>query len=122
MFSEILKLSEYYFSLSINNVNNIQDRIFKLAATIDMGEPVEAGKGIAEIIKFLLKRIDSKNREKSLYKLKKKIWNLNEWEMSSKKMPASSSLGISISFIKNILNGHPAPYIRSILSEIYRNL
>lgn len=121
MYSEILILCDYYNC--IINKNNNDDRILKLAAaTIDLGDPVQAGKGIAEIVKFLLKKIDLKNRPNSQYKLRQKIWNLNEYEMSSKKSPASASLGQSISFIKNILNGHNASYIRSILKEIVGNL
>lgn len=121
MYSEILKLSECYLNL-INN-NKIKNRMYKLAeATIDLGNPIQAGKGIAEIIKFLLKRIDVQNRPKSQYRLKEKIWNLNEFQMSAKKSPASASLGQSISFVKNILNGHSASYIREILKETVRNL
>src|SRR6266581_6257445 len=117
MFSEILKLSEHYLFLTTKE-NKVKNRMFKLAAaTIDLGEPIQAGKGIAEIIKFLLKRIDPKTRPHSQYKLKEKLWHLNEYQMSNKKSPASASLGLSISFVKNILNGNPPLYIRSILKE-----
>jgi|ERR1700748_835170 len=121
MFLEILKLSEDYILLS--EMLNRQNRMFKLAAaTIDLGDPVQAGKGIAEIIKFLLRRIDEKNRSKSQFNLRQKIWNLNEFQMSAKKSPASASLGQSISFVKNVLNGHNSAYIRAILKEIVGNL
>jgi hypothetical protein len=121
MYSEILSLSEYYSYLI--NKEKIKNRMYKLAAaTIDLGDPVQAGKGIAEIIKFLLKRIDPKTRPTAQYKLKQKIWYLNEFQISSKKSPASASLGQSISFVKNILNGHNSAYIRAILKEIVGNL
>lgn len=123
MFSDILKLSEDYLYYIENYNDTIQNRMFKLAAaTIEMGDPIHAGKGIAEIVKFLIKRIDPQNRPKALEKLKVKIWNLNEWQLSSKKMPASASLGQSISFVKNLLNGHNTKYIRDILREIVKNL
>ena len=130
MSSEILKLSEYlYFKYDINNLYllqkqaKIKQRMFKLAtSTIDLGDPIQAGRGIAEIIKFLLKKIDLNNRPKSQYNLKKKIWNLNEFQMSNKKSPASASLGQSLSFVKNVLNGHNPSYIRAILREIVENL
>lgn len=121
MYAEILKLSEYY--LYCIKKDNIRNRMYKLAAsTIDLGDPVQAGKGIAEIIKFLLKRIDPHSRPMSQEKLRAKIWNLNEYQMSAKKSPASASLGQSISFVKNVLNGHNADYIRAILREIVGNL
>lgn len=119
MYSEILKLSDCYYNL----IYTKEYRIFKLASSaINMGDPVFAGRGIAEIVKFLLKRIDVKNRGLSQEKLKYKIWNMNEFQLSSKKSPNSAAIGNSISFVKNVLNGNNPDYIRAILKEIVRNL
>ena len=97
--------------------------MYKIAAsTIDLGSPESAGRGIAEIVKFLLKRIDPLNRPKSIFNLRNKIWNMNENEIASKKTPASASIGSSITFIKTLLNGHPASYVRNIITEIVKNL
>lgn len=97
--------------------------MYKLAASvIEMGSPEEAGRGIADIVKFLLKRIDQDNRPEAARKLRLKIWHLNENEISSKKTPSSASLGQSITFIKTILNGHEPSYIRNVLANIVRNL
>jgi len=102
---------------------NRSERMYKIAAsTIDLGNPESAGRGIADIVKFLLKRIDIVNRPKSIFNLRNKIWNLNENEISSKKTPASASLGASLTFIKTILNGHNPHYIREIISAIVKNL
>jgi hypothetical protein len=39
-------------------------RTYKMAAAvIEMGSPQEAGRGIADIVKFLLKRINQENRQ-----------------------------------------------------------
>ena len=98
-------------------------RMYKMAAAvIEMGSPEEAGRGIADIVKFLLKRINQESRAEAVRKLRLKIWNLNENEISSKKTPSSASLGQSITFIKTILNGHQPNYIRDVLSNIVRNL
>lgn len=98
-------------------------RLLKLANTlIQMGDAAHAGKGIADIVKFLMQRISIDGRSQALMKLREKILNLNEQEISGKKTPASASLGQSITFIKTILNGHPPAYIRSILTEIAKNL
>ena len=98
-------------------------KTIKLARTIiEMGTPEVAGKGIADIILFLLKRIEPENRAKAIRKLKFKIWELDEINISSKKTPASASLGQALTFIKTILNGHNPHYIRSVLSNIVRNL
>lgn len=102
-------------------VNN--ERLFAIAASIiEMGSPEEAGKGIADIVKFLMTRIDLDKRQVSMDKLRDKIWYLDEHAISSKKTPASGSLGQSITFIKTILNGHQPQYIRAVLSNIVRNL
>jgi transcription termination factor NusB len=98
-------------------------RLYKLAAsTIEMGSPQEAGKGIADIVKFLMTRINDDKYQESLNKIRDKIWYLNEYDISSKKTPASASLGQSITFIKTILNGHQPKYIRDVLNNIVRNL
>lgn len=98
-------------------------RMYKLAATtIEMGSPEIAGKGIADIIKFLMQRIGEDGQPKAYAKLRYKIWHLNENEISSKKTPSSASLGQSLTFIKTILNGHHPKYIRDVLSNVVRNL
>lgn len=100
-----------------------RQRMYKLAeATIEMSDPTHAGKGIADIVHFLIKRISISKRPNSLNKLKYKIWNLNEWDLSSKKSPSTASLGQAITFIKTILMGHSPIYIRSVLREIVKNL
>lgn len=100
-----------------------KERMYKLAAgIIEMGDPVHAGRGIADIVRFLLERISVEKRRGSLNNLRYKIWNLNEWELGAKKTPSSASLGQAITFIKTILMGHSPIYIRSVLKEIVRNL
>ena len=104
-------------------MSSINPRLYKLAAAvIQMGSPEAAGKGVADIVKFLLQRISLERRNVSMFKLRKKIWELNEQEIASKKTPSSASLGQSITFIKTILNGHDPAYIRKVLTHIVRNL
>lgn len=87
-----------------------------------MGTPSEAGRGIADIVRFLIQRISQESRNKSLQGLKRKIWNLNEFDIASKKTPPSASLGQSITFIKTILIGHDPRYIREVLKHVVYNL
>ena len=97
----------------------LTNRMFKLANKItDIGNPEEAGRGIASIVKFLLKKIDPITRAQSTSKLRDRIWNLNELEIASKKSPNSASIGQSISFVKNVLNGRDPKYIREVLRNI----
>ncbi len=97
----------------------IQNRMFKLANVMtDIGDPDTAGKGIASIVKFLLKKIKPENRQVITNKMRDRIWNLNELDMASKKSPVSASIGNSISMVKNILNGRDPKYIRETLRYI----
>lgn len=95
----------------------------KLASeTIELGDPRIAGKDIANVIKFLTKKIKSESRPEALRKLRDKIWHLSEINMATKKTPSSASLGQSLTFIKTVLNGHSSNYIRQVLEHIVRNL
>jgi hypothetical protein len=103
--------------------NDSDERILKLAdRLIEMGDPERAGRGLADIVKFLMKRISPEKMSKSLTNLRKKIWHLNENAIADKRTPASASLGQSITFIKTVLNGHDPKYIRQILESIVKNL
>lgn len=87
-------------------------------AIINMGNPSVAGKGLADICKFLLTRIPESGRAKALDNLRNKILVLNEYEISGKSMPAYSSLGQSLSFVQNVLHGHDPAYVRRVLNAI----
>jgi hypothetical protein len=103
-------------------VDELDEDMEKVASAIEMGDPQYAGKYIAEMIKFLMRKISVERRAKSISGLRKKIYSLNEHELASKKMPASSALGQAISLTKNILMMHPPQYIRDVLNSIVGNL
>lgn len=94
----------------------------KQASAINLGDPEFAGKYLADLLRFLLRRISAERRPKSIESLKRKIYYLNEYVMAGKKTPPSSSMGQSIVLLKNILLEHPPTYIRTVLNSIVRNL
>ena len=97
--------------------------MYKLAAaTIEMGAPDTAGKGIADIVKFLLQRIEPHNRADAYKNIRDKIRRIDPMEIYSKKTPATSSIGQSLTFIKTILIGHDVTYISAVLNNIVKNL
>lgn len=107
----------------IKKSSSLQPRLLKLAqSVIQMGQPELAGKGVAEIVKFLMQRIPASKQQQTLAKLRDKIWNLDEREIASKKSPATASLGQSITFIKTVLQGHSPEYIRSVLASTVKYL
>lgn len=107
----------------MNDVSKIQERMFKMAAlTLDMGSPRTAGHGIAQIIKFLMRRVPQNRHQELTKKLRAKIWQLNDYSISSKKIVPTTALGQSITFIKNVLMGHNPAYIREVIKNITINL
>jgi hypothetical protein len=94
----------------------------KYANAIDLGNADEAGAYLANLVRFLLRRISAVNRPKSIENLRKKIYYLNEYQMAGKKVPPSSSMGQSLTLLKTILLEHNPKYIRNVLNSIVRHL
>lgn len=110
--------------IKFNKINKIKldKNIIKNAAITELGNPEIIGKYISDIVKFIMNRISAENRAHSLENLKRKIYALNENELASKTMPASSAMGQSITFIKHILFNHDPGYVRKVINNIVKNL
>jgi len=100
----------------------VNKKLVKNAAISELGDPVLVGKYLADIVRFTLNRISSEKRPQSIQNLRNKLYYLNENEISSKKMPASSALGQSITFVKHVLFNQDASYIREVLNNLVKNL
>jgi hypothetical protein len=96
--------------------------IEKAAEAIAMGDPKFAGKYLADLIKWMMQRISAERRPKSIENMKKKIYYLNEYQISAKKLPASSSMGQAITLLKHLLLNHSPQYIREVLNNVVRFL
>lgn len=99
----------------------VDNEIIKTAAT-SLGDPVSVGKYLSDIVKFTLNRISPAKRQGALNKLKQKFYYLNENEIALKKMPASSAMGQSITFVKTVLFQNDARYIREVLNNLVKFL
>jgi|ERR1700722_12218559 len=100
----------------------LKDIITKTAAAIELGKPEEAGRYLAALVKFLLKRISPEKRAKAINSMKNKIYYINEYTIASKRTPPSSSMGQSLTILKTLLLEHNPIYIRSVLNEIVKAL
>jgi hypothetical protein len=100
----------------------LNQKLVKKAAQADLGNPINVGNYLANIVKFLLRRISVAKRIPATNRLKNKFLALNENELSQKKMPASSSLGQSITFVKTVLFNHDPKYIREVLNNLVKFL
>lgn len=96
--------------------------LVKNAAVSELGDPRLVGKYLSDIIRFTLSRISPEKRQNSIDSLKRKIYSLNENEISGKNLPPSSAIGQSITFVKHVLFNHNAKYIREVINNIVRNL
>ena len=100
----------------------LNKKIIKNAVTTELGDAELVGKYLSDIVKFTLGRISPEKRPGSLNKMKGKIYYLNENELAAKKMPASASMGQSITFVKHVLFNHDPKYIRRVLNSLVRYL
>lgn len=101
---------------------NRTQRILALGSALELGDPDIAGKSLADIVLFLLKRIPAHQRPNAIRKMLIKFRTMNSEEIASKDMRPFSSMGQSISFIKNVLSGHDPLYVRRVLDAIIRNM
>jgi transcription termination factor NusB len=104
------------------NIRDENELMEKAASAIDLGDAETAGKYLADLIRFLTKRISPERRPQALNSLKRKIYYINEYAIAGKKTPPSSSLGQSLTLLKTILLEHNPPYIRGVLNSIVKNL
>ena len=77
---------------------------------------------IKNIIDVMLFRMSPEARVKSFPNIKNKLNELNILEMSNKKSPGGASIGLSISLVKNILNGRDPYFIKLVLNELGKGL
>jgi len=110
--------------IKLNKIHpiKINRKLVKTAAISELGDPIWVGKYLADIIRFSLNRISADKRPLALNRLRNKIYNMNENEIGSKNMPATSSMGQSITFVKHVLFNHDPQYVRAVLNNITRNL
>ena len=144
---DFLKIHKFYFDKAVKNkLKDPQDTAFQHAflkftkkhkvnlnktlvkqaarhgSRAELGEPVAVGKYLADIIRLTLRRISPFSRNKAVSKLKGKLYYLKETDLALKKMPASSAMGQSITFVKNLLFGQDPIYIRKVLNSLVKYL
>lgn len=98
-------------------------KMIKIAQTlVEMGNPELAGKAISNVIKFLITKMPESERSNAVQRIRNELLSLPVNEISSKKMPASASIGQSISLIKNTLSGKDPDFIRKVIENATRNM
>lgn len=100
------------------------ERFLKIAQLqpMPLGDAASAANHIIPVIRFLMDRVPSKQRNNFIEKLRQKIWNISELELSNKMVTSGSAIGQAITFVKNILMGHNPAYIREVLKHVATKL
>ncbi len=115
LLSETLKTFDKKYQIILDSRN------IKQASAITQSSEVVA-KYLANIIKFTLSKISQEKRPGSLTRVRNKISKLDYMQISKKKMPASSAMGQSITFVKHTLFGQTPEYVRDVLNYLVRIL
>ena len=80
--------------------------------------PKYVAQEIAKVIGIMISRLKYENRPNAYRSLKDKIVDLNVIEISNKKSPGGAAIGVSISLVKNMLNGKDPYFVRSVINHL----
>lgn len=100
----------------------INKKLVKNAAIAELGNAAQVGAYLANIVKFTLSRVDPSKRYDATMSLQSKFNNMDAGEISTKNLPQSSAVGQSITFVKHVLFGQDAKYVRDVLDALVRSL
>ena len=100
----------------------INKKFVKIATVTELGNPVEVGRYLANICRFILNRLDTEKRNKALESLRNKFYTINSSELANKTSPPTAAVGQSITFVKHVLLNQNPQYIRDVLNNIAGNL
>tara|TARA_Y100000034_G_C6782123_1_gene349659 strand:- start:29 stop:328 length:300 start_codon:yes stop_codon:yes gene_type:complete len=84
--------------------------------------PVYVAEELHKIIKIMIARLSFESRAKSYLNLKDKIEEFDSMEIANKKSPGGAAIGVSLSLVKNVLNGKDPYFINIVLNELVRRL
>jgi hypothetical protein len=117
-YKKTLHRAEQY--LGIDSGTNPQ--LAKEAQANIVHNPILVAKQIKGIIDVMVGRMSPEARQRAYPNLNNRVKNLNIPELSGKKSPGGASIGISITLIKNILNGRDPMFISAVINELVKYL
>lgn len=100
----------------------LKKKLVKNAALASLGDPAQVGKYLADIVRFTISNLPPERRNKALNTLRSKFYTMNAAAIAQKELPPTSSIGQSITFVKQVLFNHDQGYIRQVLDNVARNL
>jgi len=112
--------SAYLKILNRANQYLSNDKMIKTADPYQ--NPLIVAQRVKQIIDILVSRFATDARIRSYPNIKSKILKLNPVEIANKKSPGGAAIGVSITLIKNILNGRDPYFIHSVINNLARIL
>lgn len=82
--------------------------------------PQYVAEQIKNIIEVMVSRMSPEARQRAYPTVMEKVKILNIQDISNKKSPGGASIGVSISLIKNILNGRDPIFIKLVMDELLK--
>jgi len=80
--------------------------------------PKYVAKVIYNVIEVMINRISMQSRYKAKPNIKKRIEQINIYDVSKKRAPGGAAIGLSIGLVKNILNGQSPTFIQMVINEL----
>jgi hypothetical protein len=93
----------------------------KESQSLEQG-PDYVAEQIYSIMRIMVTRMPYESWHKSFSSLAEKINDINSLEVSNKQSPGGAAIGVSISLVKNILNGRDPYFIRLVLDNLIKKI
>jgi hypothetical protein len=100
----------------------LNKKMIKSAAISELGDPAQVGQYLANIVRFVLARLQPDQKNKAMETLRAKFQATNADELAQKTSPPTAGIGQSITFVKHVLFNQSPLYIREVLNNLSRNL
>lgn len=100
----------------------VKKKLVKNATVSELGDPIQVGKYLANIVRFTLNRVPADKRQNAINSLRQKFYTFNANEIAQKDLPPTSAIGQSLTFVKHVLFNHDPLYVREVLNNIVSNL
>jgi hypothetical protein len=100
----------------------IESTSIKKEAQILQENPKYVAQQIYDIIDVMVNRISINSRYKAKPNIKKRIEQINIFDVSKKRAPGGAAIGLSIGLVKNILNGQEPHFIQMVIDELAKLL
>ncbi len=84
--------------------------------------PIVIAQNIKKIIDTMVGKFSPEARHRAYPNLKNKIQAMNPEQIAAKKSAGGSAIGVSISLVKNILNGRDPMFVRMVINNLARIL